>query len=80
MVLDLVKIRVLRNDAFHCVFIRLHGNIFSNLKTPHLSQKLKADHKAAEHFVCQRGPSTNHSRDEPFRKYADWLRSINHAI
>ena len=45
VVLDLfwrreVKIRFLRNDAFHYVFSRLHGNFFSNLKTPNLSHKL----------------------------------------
>ena len=45
VVLDLfwrweVKLRFLRNDAFHCVFIRLHGNSFSNLKKRNLSHKL----------------------------------------
>ena len=45
VVLDLfwrweVKLRFLRNEAFHCVFIRLHGNIFSNLKKRNWSHKL----------------------------------------
>ena len=31
---------------------------------------IKADHEAAEHFVCHRGLSTNHRRDERFRKLA----------
>ena len=38
VVLDLfwrweVKLRFLRNDAYHCIFIRLHGNIFQTSKS-----------------------------------------------
>ena len=35
-----VKICFLRNYVFYCVFIRLHGNIFSNLNMRNLSHKL----------------------------------------
>ena len=74
---EVKKISFLRNDAFHCVFIRLHGNTFSNLKNAQLvSQAIKADHEAAEHFVCHRGPSTNHRRNERFWKsviFVCWL-------
>ena len=49
------------------------------------SYQLKADHEAAEHFACHRGPSTKDSENwltllllTLFRKtkYADLLRSI----
>ena len=43
-----------------------------------VSQAIKADHEAAEHFVCHPRLSTNHHCDERFQKlYADWLRIIN---
>ena len=67
-----------------CISLRFHSvtrQHFSKLENAQLvSKAIKADHEAAEHFVCHRGPSTNHRRDERFRKYAEWLRSINHAI
>ena len=67
-----------------CISLRFHSvtrQHFSKLENAQLvSKAIKADHEVAEHFVCHRGPSTNHRRDEWFRKYADWLRSINHAI
>ena len=36
---------------------------------------IKADHEAAEHFVCRRGPPTKDS-EKWLYLYADWLRSI----
>ena len=38
-----VKIRFLRNDVilFHCIFIRLHSNIFKLEYTQHVSQAIK---------------------------------------
>ena len=35
----------------------------------------KADHEAAEHFVCHRGPSTK-DFEKWLSLYADWLLSI----
>ena len=35
----------------------------------------QADHEAAEHFVCHRGPSTKDS-EKWLSLYADWLRRI----
>ena len=68
-----LKIRSLRNDVVHRVFIRF-SNIFSNLNTRNLCHKLsrliKADYEAAEHFICHRdrGLATNHHCDKRFRK------------
>ena len=60
-----MKLRFLRNDAFHCVFIRLHRNIFFELEKAQLvSQAINADDEAAKDFVWHRGPSRNHRRDE----------------
>ena len=53
---------ILRNDA---VFIAFSLGYTS----------YQADHEAAEHFVCHRGPSTKDS-EKRLSLYADWLRSI----
>ena len=90
VVLDLfwrweVKLRFLRNDAFHCVFIRLHGNIFSNLKKRNLSHKLSTQTtrqpsiSSAIEDHRQIIVATNDSVSR-LSMYADWLRSIKHTI
>ena len=72
--------RFLRNDVIHCVFIRLHGNIFSNLNTHNLSHKLsrliKADHEAAEHFIYWQIIIVTNDSENSLSLYANWLRSI----
>ena len=90
VVLDLfwrweVKIRFLRNNAFHCVFIRLHGNTFSNLKTSNLSHKLSKQttrQPSISFFIEDHRQiivTTNDSENR-LSFYADWLRGINHTI
>ena len=86
VVLDLfwrweVKIRFLRNNAFHCVFIRLHGNTFSNLKTRNLSKQTTRQPSIS--FVIEDHRQiivTTNDSENRLSLYADWLRSINHTI
>ena len=86
VVLDLfwrweVKIRFLRNNAFHCVFIRLHGNTFSNLKTRNSSKQTTRQPSISFAIEDHRQiiVTTNDSENR-LSFYADWLRSINHTI
>ena len=46
-----VKIRFLRNDVIHCLFIRS------------VTLAIKADHEAAKHFACHRGPTAKDSKN-----------------
>ena len=77
-----MKICFLRNYVFHCIFIRLHGNIFSNLNTHNLSHKLskQTTRKLSISFVIHDYRltiiATNDSKNW-LSLYADWLRIIN---
>ena len=57
-----------------CISLRFHS--VTRQLTFFQTRNIKADHEAAEHFVLHRGLSTNHRRDEIFRKmvfFVCWL-------
>ena len=43
-----------------------HDFFFTLENAQLVSQAIKADHEAAEHFVCHRGPSKNHRHNDRF--------------
>ena len=76
------KIHFLRNDIFHCLFIRLHSGVALAIKADHeacYGLGRQHDNKAAENLVCHRRPSTKDS-EKRFSSYADWLRSIFYLL
>ena len=77
-----VKIHFLRNHVFYCVFVRLHGNIFSTLNTCNLSHKLskQTTRQLSISFVIHDYRliiiATNDSKNW-WSLYAVWLRILD---
>ena len=65
---NIVKIRMRSEETLlekWCISMHFHS----------VTLTIKADHEAAEHFVCHGGPSTKDS-EKWLSLYADWLQSI----
>ena len=65
---NILKIRMRSEETLlekWCISMHFHS----------VTLTIKADHEAAEHFVCHGGPSTKDS-EKWLSLYADWLQSI----